>query len=541
MTSRDKTAEQKSIKQKLVKTQQTIRNKFKQAYSDRIEKERKINASFKPITSKIDTLIDLSKEKKHEPAPRRQQLRTRSENESSDDSSYWWDQNATDENIYESFAESGDAADDDDLDNVDNMELVSESDESFDPEADNENNEALDMHQPGPRASKRKLDEPAGSNEPKRVAIPIGDNKTTPENRPRPELMRKSTKRVGIRPKPARQSLLLSVQPGTSNITDDDEYDDEDDDEIVSPLPIEVKKKSTGKVYVKRFPSRRRFDPTQRIRLVPPIRKSLDGSLGSDTTRVPVQRRKIIRKRISKRKTIGPKSKIAVQRKAERVIYQKHTPYPNEPQPSTSRKDEAKRSDEIETKTVRLSQDPDLYAKLVKAHGNVFRPNDEILLIEDDDGTNEVRILSPKRKRGIPTNTPRKRSKVKHLRRVRKGNIVDYDSNDSDTGDDHKHNDSPAMPIPIRRSGRVNSLNTPKEETAITEDEDKDHIRGKGIESEFIPYQRNTKIVYEHFDDPNEICDRLRLLISSKAAGNSNHSQEINSIVSELRELGLIK
>lgn len=63
---------------------------------------------------------------------------------------------------------------------------------------------------------------------------------------------------------------------------------------------------------------------------------------------------------------------------------------------------------------------------------------------------------------------------------------------------------------------------------------------GKGIEAEFIPYRQNDRIVYTYFDDPNELCERLRLLVSSKAAGNTNHTQEINSIVEELRELGLI-
>lgn len=62
--------------------------------------------------------------------------------------------------------------------------------------------------------------------------------------------------------------------------------------------------------------------------------------------------------------------------------------------------------------------------------------------------------------------------------------------------------------------------------------------RGKGLEKKFIPYNEN--IVYEYYDDPNELCDRLRLLISSKSAGNSNHDQEINSIIEELRELDII-
>lgn len=63
--------------------------------------------------------------------------------------------------------------------------------------------------------------------------------------------------------------------------------------------------------------------------------------------------------------------------------------------------------------------------------------------------------------------------------------------------------------------------------------------QGKGLEKEFIPY--NANIVYEYYDDPNELCDRLRLLIASKQAGNSNHDQEINSIVEELRENNIIE
>lgn len=66
-----------------------------------------------------------------------------------------------------------------------------------------------------------------------------------------------------------------------------------------------------------------------------------------------------------------------------------------------------------------------------------------------------------------------------------------------------------------------------------------DAKRGSGFESTFIPY--NPNIVYEYFDNPNELFDRLRLLVSSRSAGNTNHSQEINSIIEELRELELIE
>lgn len=61
---------------------------------------------------------------------------------------------------------------------------------------------------------------------------------------------------------------------------------------------------------------------------------------------------------------------------------------------------------------------------------------------------------------------------------------------------------------------------------------------GKSLEAAFIPYNQN--IVYEYYDDPNELCDRLQLLVSSQNAGNSNHSQEINSIIEELRERNII-
>lgn len=60
------------------------------------------------------------------------------------------------------------------------------------------------------------------------------------------------------------------------------------------------------------------------------------------------------------------------------------------------------------------------------------------------------------------------------------------------------------------------------------------------VDFNFIPYNIKNNIIYEYFDDPNEICERLRLLVSSRYAGNTNHMQEINSIIEELRELDLI-
>lgn len=41
-------------------------------------------------------------------------------------------------------------------------------------------------------------------------------------------------------------------------------------------------------------------------------------------------------------------------------------------------------------------------------------------------------------------------------------------------------------------------------------------------------------------DDPNELCNRLRLLINSQIADNVNHMHEINSIVAKLAELEIL-
>ncbi|KYN18431.1 hypothetical protein ALC57_09261 [Trachymyrmex cornetzi] len=50
----------------------------------------------------------------------------------------------------------------------------------------------------------------------------------------------------------------------------------------------------------------------------------------------------------------------------------------------------------------------------------------------------------------------------------------------------------------------------------------------------------DNKIDYIHWDDPNEIVDRLRLLQASRQAGHNGHDNEILSIIEELREAGLI-
>lgn len=50
----------------------------------------------------------------------------------------------------------------------------------------------------------------------------------------------------------------------------------------------------------------------------------------------------------------------------------------------------------------------------------------------------------------------------------------------------------------------------------------------------------NKNIEYVYWNDPNELVDRLRLLVASKNAGNNNHQNEISSIIEELRESNFI-
>ena len=57
--------------------------------------------------------------------------------------------------------------------------------------------------------------------------------------------------------------------------------------------------------------------------------------------------------------------------------------------------------------------------------------------------------------------------------------------------------------------------------------------------SGLMKYSTN-KIDYVHWNDPNELVDRLRLLLASEYAGNNNHNNEIISILEELREANII-
>ncbi|XP_043480014.1 uncharacterized protein LOC122509820 [Leptopilina heterotoma] len=56
----------------------------------------------------------------------------------------------------------------------------------------------------------------------------------------------------------------------------------------------------------------------------------------------------------------------------------------------------------------------------------------------------------------------------------------------------------------------------------------------------FMITNKNFQREYIYWDDPNELVDRLRLLMASQAAGNPSHNNEIMSIIEELREAKII-
>lgn len=68
---------------------------------------------------------------------------------------------------------------------------------------------------------------------------------------------------------------------------------------------------------------------------------------------------------------------------------------------------------------------------------------------------------------------------------------------------------------------------------------DKSETKVGGNLPKLKKYKINTDLVY--WDDPNELVERLKLLVASRDAGNTNHDNEILSIIEELKEAGIIK
>jgi hypothetical protein len=72
--------------------------------------------------------------------------------------------------------------------------------------------------------------------------------------------------------------------------------------------------------------------------------------------------------------------------------------------------------------------------------------------------------------------------------------------------------------------------------TTREQEEEKQSKLGQGLSKEV----NKNAIDLIYWDDPNELVERLHLLIASQAAGNFNHRNEIISIIEELREANII-
>ena len=65
-------------------------------------------------------------------------------------------------------------------------------------------------------------------------------------------------------------------------------------------------------------------------------------------------------------------------------------------------------------------------------------------------------------------------------------------------------------------------------------------VKYREIIARLFPPRSGRGIDYVHWNDPNELVERLRLLVSSKRAGHTGHGNEIISVVEELREANII-
>ena len=64
--------------------------------------------------------------------------------------------------------------------------------------------------------------------------------------------------------------------------------------------------------------------------------------------------------------------------------------------------------------------------------------------------------------------------------------------------------------------------------------------QGGGVLPRYKLARMNTTMDYVYWDDPNELVERLRLLIAEQSTSNPSHVNEIHSIIEELREGGYI-
>lgn len=105
----------------------------------------------------------------------------------------------------------------------------------------------------------------------------------------------------------------------------------------------------------------------------------------------------------------------------------------------------------------------------------------------------------------------------------------------------HRRDYDPHKPIRSNRGRKYLHIIKPLfklRKISASTDSSQPNIHG----GEGLPILKKWKknVDYVYWDDPNELVDRLKLLIASRDAGNTGLDNEIISIVEELRESGII-
>lgn len=91
--------------------------------------------------------------------------------------------------------------------------------------------------------------------------------------------------------------------------------------------------------------------------------------------------------------------------------------------------------------------------------------------------------------------------------------------------------------------GRIVSLSGSKRtsyQNSSRKSKSTDSLRHIGMGLPKYMLVKNSNVDYVYWDNPNELVDRLRLLLASQQAGNLSHTNEIMSIIEELKEGGII-
>lgn len=103
----------------------------------------------------------------------------------------------------------------------------------------------------------------------------------------------------------------------------------------------------------------------------------------------------------------------------------------------------------------------------------------------------------------------------------------------------HRRNFNPTGQIKGDKSRKYNIIKRLFSETNQKDPNENSMKYGGKLGISLKRYKQNTDLVY--WDDPNELIERLKLLIASRDAGNNNLDNEILSIIEELREAKIIK